>query len=36
MLEKDLRQPGFSYSTCGPFTKNKEQVRKIKDSNYIY
>ena len=36
MLEKGLRQPGFSYGTCGPFTKNKEQIRKIKDSNHIY
>ena len=21
-----LRQPGFTYSTCGPFTKNKEII----------
>ena len=24
MLEMHLRQPGFIYSACGPFTKNKE------------
>ena len=24
MLEIHLRQPGFTYSDCGPFTKNKE------------
>ena len=24
MPEMHLRQPGFSYSSCGPFTKNKE------------
>ena len=24
MPEMHLRQPGFSYSGCGPFTKNKE------------
>ena len=24
MPEKHLRQPGFTYSACGPFTKNKE------------
>ena len=22
-LEKPFRQPGFKYSACGPFTKNK-------------
>ena len=23
MPEMDLKQPGFSYIACGPFTKNK-------------
>ena len=39
MLEKHLRQPGFTYSACGPFTKNEERIRKCKetgDSRYIY
>ena len=34
-----LRQPGFGYSVCGPFTKNKERIQKFKeteDSQYIY
>ena len=34
-----LRQPGFSYSTCGPFTKHYERIQKFKDTgnlNYIY
>ena len=34
-----LRQPGFTYSACGPFTKNKERIQKFKetgDSRYIY
>ena len=34
-----LRQPGFMYSTCVPFTKNKERIQKFKetgDSSYIY
>ena len=33
-----LKQPGFTYSACGPFTKSKER-RKIKetgDLRYIY
>ena len=21
-----LRQPGFTYSACGPFTKNKQKI----------
>ena len=39
MLEIHLRQPGFTYSACGPFTKNKERIQKCKetgDSRYIY
>ena len=30
MPEMHLRQPGFTYSACGPFTKNKERIQKIK------
>ena len=33
-----LRQPEFTYSSCGPFTKNKERIQKFKetgDSRYI-
>ena len=29
MTEMQLRQPGFSYSACGPFTKNKERIKEI-------
>ena len=39
MPEMHLKQPGFTYSTCGPFTKNKERIQKFKetgDTNYIY
>ena len=39
MPEMHLRQPGFAYSACGPFTKNKERIKKNKetvDSWYIY
>ena len=34
-----LRQPGFTYSACGTFTKSKERIQKFKqtgDSRYIY
>ena len=39
MLEIHLRQPGFTYNACGPFTKNKERIQIFKetgDTNYIY
>ena len=39
MPEMHLKQPGFTYIACGPFTKNKERVQKFKeteDTNYIY
>ena len=27
--EMYLRQPGFTYSACGPFSKNKERILKF-------
>ena len=30
--EMHLRQPGFTYSACGLFTKNKERMQKFKKS----
>ena len=39
MPEMHLRQSGFTYSACAPFTKNKERIQKFKetgDSRYIY
>ena len=38
MPEMHLKQPRFTYSACGPFTKNKERMQKFKptgDSRYI-
>ena len=29
MPEMYLKQPGFTYSACGPFTKNKERIEKF-------
>ena len=34
-----LKQPGFTYSVCGPFTKNKERIQNFKETgntSYIY
>ena len=39
MPEMHLKQPQFTYSACGPFTKNKERIQKFKetgDSRYIF
>ena len=39
MPEMNLKQPGFTYSACGPSTKNKERIQKFKetgDTSYIY
>ena len=39
ILEMHLRQPPFTYSACVPFTKNKERIKKFKetgDMKYIY
>ena len=30
MPEMYLKQPGFMYSACEPFTKNKERIQKFK------
>ena len=39
MSEIHLRQPHFSYSACGPFTKHEQRIQKFRetgDTNYIY
>ena len=39
LLKMHLKEPGFTYSACGPFTKSKERIQKFKeteDSRYIY
>ena len=39
MPEIHLKQPVFTYSACGPFTKNKERIQIFKeteDTSHIY
>ena len=39
MIEIHLRQPEFTYSASGPFARNKERIKKLKetgDSKYSY
>ena len=35
----NLKQPGFTYSACGPFTTNKERIEKFMqtgNTDFIY
>ena len=32
MPEMHLRQPGFMYSACEPFTKNKNRIQKFRET----
>ena len=39
MPEMHLKQPGFTYSACGPFTKSKERIERFMqtgNTNFIY
>ena len=39
LSEMHLKQPGFTYSACGPFTKNKKRIQTFKeigDWRHIY
>ena len=39
MPEMHLKQSGFFYSSCGPFTKNKERIEKFMktgNTDFIY
>ena len=39
MPEMHLKQPGFTYRACGPFTKDKERIEKSMqtgNTNFIY
>ena len=30
-----LRQPGFTYSVCGPFTKHRERIKKFRETGNL-
>ena len=39
VFNKNKKQPGFTYSVCGPFPKNRRRIQKFietGDTNYIY
>ena len=33
--ELHLKQPGFTYSTCGPFTKHRERTQKFGETGNL-
>ena len=35
MPELHLKQPGFTYSTCGPFTKHRERIQKFRETDNL-
>ena len=35
MPEMHLKQPGFNYNACEPFTKNKKRIQKFKETGEI-
>ena len=39
MPQMHLKQPGFTYSACGPFTKSKERIEKFmqtRNTDFVY
>ena len=39
MPKMHLKQPGFTYSACGPLTKNKERIKNFMqagNTDFIY
>ena len=35
MPELHLKQPGFTYSACGPFTKHNKEIQKFRETDNI-
>ena len=33
--ELHLKQPGFTYSTCGPFNKHRERIQKYRETGNL-
>ena len=36
MPELNLKQPGFTSSPCGPFTKDREKIQKFRGTGNLY
>ena len=35
MSEFHLKQPGFTYSACGLFTKHRQRIHKVRETGYL-
>ena len=35
MAELHLKKPEFTYSACGPFTKNRERIKKFRETGNL-
>ena len=35
MAERHVRQPGFTYSVCGPFTKKRKNSKNKKSKRFM-
>ena len=35
MTELHLKQPGFTYSACRPFTKHRERIQKFRETGNL-
>ena len=35
MPESHLKQPGFTYSSCGPFPKHRERIQKFRETGNL-
>ena len=35
MPEFHLKQPRFTYSACGPFTKHRERIKKFRETSNL-
>ena len=35
MPELHLKQPGFTYSVCGPFTKHRKRIQKLRETGHL-
>ena len=35
MSELHLKQPGFTYIACGPFTKNQERIQNLRETGNL-
>ena len=35
MPELHLKQPGFTYSACGPFTKHRKRIEKFRETSNL-